>query len=171
MKLAYCCLLLGLAESAALARTPSPKKPGRRHAVAQKQNSKPTTVYYPDTPTEQEHCQLSITPAPTGNFDPNLVYTCAEHMPTLPGQRDRSGISAAIQRQLVLPQAVPPGRVFVQFVVTKEGVVVQPQVIKGLRADVDSAVVVATRKLPRFTPGQQQGQAVAVSLVLAVMVP
>jgi hypothetical protein len=89
-------------------------------------------------------------------------------MPTLNGQSGFAGITAAIQKQLVLPLAAPTGRTFVQFVVTKAGAVTKPQIVKGLRADVDSAVVAATQKLPRFTPGKQNGRVVPVRLTLLV---
>jgi hypothetical protein len=89
-------------------------------------------------------------------------------MPTLNGQSGFAAIATAIQRRLVLPSAAPAGRAFVQFVVTKAGVATKPRIVKGLRADVDSAVVVATRQLPRFTPGKQAGWVVAVSYTLAV---
>jgi hypothetical protein len=101
-------------------------------------------------------------------LDPNPVYTYVEQMPTLNGQSGFAVITTAIQQRLMLPSAAPVGRAFVQFVVTKEGAVTKPQIVKGLRADVDSAVVAATRKLPRFEPGKQAGWAVAVSYTLAV---
>jgi hypothetical protein len=100
--------------------------------------------------------------------DSNRVYTYVEQMPTLNGQLGFAVITAAIQQHLLLPPAAPAGRTFVQFVVTKAGVVTKPRIVKSLRADVDSAVVVATRKLPRFTPGKQNGRVVAVSYTLAI---
>jgi hypothetical protein len=101
----------------------------------------------------------------------NPVYTYVEQMPTLHGRSDFRGITAAIQQQLALPPDAPTGRTFVQFVVSKEGLVTQAHIVKGLRADLDSAVVVATRKLPRFTPGKQGGQVVPVSFTLLLAVP
>lgn len=101
------------------------------------------------------------------SIDSSLVYTYVEQMPLLNGQP----AFAAITHALVAPADAPDGRVFVQFIVNKEGKVSQPQVVKGLRADVDSAVVVATRLLPRFSPGKHADQAVAVSIVVAVTFP
>jgi TonB family protein len=89
-------------------------------------------------------------------------------MPKLPEASGMAGIVAAVQQRVLLPPTAPAGRVFVQFIVTKEGMVSQLQVVKGLRADVDSAVVAATRKLPRFTPGNQNGRVVPVRLTLLV---
>jgi hypothetical protein len=61
--------------------------------------------------------------------------------------------------------------VFVKFEVGKDGRLSHPQIVKGLRADLDSAVLVATRQLPQFTPGKQNGKVVTVSLTLPVTVP
>ena len=107
-------------------------------------------------------------PAPAPEpIDPNKVYTYVETMPLLNG-RGYASFIAAIQQRLVLPLAAPAGRTFVQFIVTRKGTVTGVKIIKGLRADVDSAVVTATRQLPRFTPGKQADQAVAVSYTLAI---
>ena len=110
----------------------------------------------------------STPPAP---FDSNRVYTYTEQMPALPGAGGIAGIMAALNRCLLVPPAVPKGHVFVPFVVDKKGGVSQVRVVKGLRPDVDSAVVAATRQLPRFTPGKQGGQAVPVSFTVPVTFP
>ncbi|GGF27363.1 energy transducer TonB [Hymenobacter cavernae] len=89
-------------------------------------------------------------------------------MPTLNGQDASMASSAAIYRTLVVPPAAPDGRVFVSFEVDKEGRVRHPRIVKGLRADVDSAVIAATRQLPPFIPGQQEGQAVIISIMVPV---
>jgi TonB family protein len=78
---------------------------------------------------------------------------------------------AAINRYLVVPRAAPDGRVFVQIEVDKEGRVRHPRIAKGLRADLDSAVMAATRQLPAFIPGKQYGHAVAVSIMAPITVP
>ncbi|RZK24689.1 MAG: hypothetical protein EOO63_17005 [Hymenobacter sp.] len=100
--------------------------------------------------------------------DPNQVYFYVEQMPKLPEASGMTGVAAAVQQLVLVPPTAPAGRVFVQFVVTKEGAVTKPQIVKGLRADVDSAVVAATRQLPRFIPGKQNGRVVAVRLTLLV---
>lgn len=103
-------------------------------------------------------------------FDINRVYTYVDQMPTLNGQSALTASMATIHRYLVVPPGAPDGRVFVQFEVDKEGHVRHPQIAKGLRADVDSAVVAATRQLPPFLPGRLQGQAVAVSIMVPVTI-
>ncbi|MGI4735541.1 MAG: energy transducer TonB [Janthinobacterium lividum] len=99
------------------------------------------------------------------------VYTYVEQMPLLNGQHAYLASSAAITHSVVVPANAPAGRVYVQFIVTKEGQVSHPHIVKGLRADLDSAVVAATRRLPRFTPGKQSNRVVAVVITVGVTFP
>lgn len=174
MKVVTCCwLLVTLAATTALAQPNPRKKPVRKHVVGRQVARKAD-----EQDPEQWHANgRSLPPLMTGAglptpepevADSNRIYTYVEQMPTLNGQSGLAAVTTAIQQRLVLPSAAPAGRTFVQFVVTKEGAVTKPQIVKGLRADVDSAVVVATRKLPHFKPGKQAGRAVAVSYTLAV---
>jgi len=177
MRFATCWLLAALTATTALAQTHPKKKTVRKSVVQQSKRDKESVkkVFRRDIhETFKQDIHEDFTqdgeqsqPAP---LDYNRVYTYVEQMPTLNGQSSFVAITAAIHQQLVLPLAAPAGRTFVQFVVTKEGAVTKPQIVKGLRADVDSAVVVATRKLPRFKPGKQNGQVVAVSYTLAIPV-
>ncbi|NVO86859.1 energy transducer TonB [Hymenobacter terrestris] len=66
-------------------------------------------------------------------------------MPTLNGQGAVTASITAINQYLIVPLDAPDSRVFVQFEVDKEGHVRHPRIAKGLRADVDSAVIAATR--------------------------
>ncbi|MGI4759857.1 MAG: energy transducer TonB [Janthinobacterium lividum] len=114
---------------------------------------------YSDTPT---HAVQPDTPK---------VYTYVEQMPLLNGQNAYSASIAAITHAVIVPANAPTGRVYVQFIVTKEGQVSHPHIVKSLRADLDSAVVAATRQLPRFTPGKQSNRVVAVVITVGVAFP
>lgn len=172
MRVTTCWLLAALATTTALAQT-HPTKPVRKPAIVHRlhRNKQKTTAksfieqdIYEDLTSRDEHTEPAT-------LDPNPVYTYVEQMPILNGQQTLFASMAAITNLVVAPADAPEGRVFVQFVVTKTGAISQPRVLKGLRADVDSAVVAAARKLPRFTPGKQNGQVVAVSLTLPVTFP
>lgn len=142
----FCYLLVALTATTALAQTHPKKKAIHEDVIPGSEKSKPAPL---DT----------------------KVYFYVEQMPLLNGQNAYLASSAAITHSLVVPTDAPAGRVYVQFVVTKEGTVSQPRVIKGLRADLDSAVVAATRQLPRFTPGKQGNHVVAVSIPVTVTFP
>ena len=178
-----CCLLAALTATTALAQTHPRKKPARKHP-ARKHTVVRSTAANDDWKSEKQerdsrittYCHLSLDPEgmpPDSQLavDPTPIYTYVEQMPLLNGQPLGLATVAAVSRALVVPADAPEGRVFVKFVITQEGKVSQPQIAKGLRPDVDSAVVAATRKLPRFTPGKQNGRVVAVSVTLPVTVP
>lgn len=167
-------LLLALGASTALAQTypkkppvckptPGPKAAGQQPERWLKDNREPYPYFPEDFPRVPEPVSKP--------FGPDDVYTYVEQMPTLPGQAGLLAVRQTLNKLVVLPLDAPAGRSVVTFVVDKEGRVRQPAIAKSLRADVDSAVVAAARKLPRFTPGRQAGQVVAVRLTLSVVVP
>lgn len=116
------------------------------------------------------------------------VFTYVEQMPTLPGQPktpdkvveeiggsygiNLNPVQKAVGKNLVLPAEVLDGRsegiVYASFVVSPTGEVGDAKIVRGLCAACDAAVLAAIRKLPRFVPGQQGGQPVAVTLNLPV---
>jgi hypothetical protein len=89
--------------------------------------------------------------------DNDKIYTYVEDM-----------LDRAAEQRLVLPPKTQRGHVFVQFVVSKKGGVRYPHIVKGLRANVDSAVVAAVHRLPDLAPSTQYGQPVNVSLTISV---
>ena len=174
IKLATCCwLLIALASTTALAQTHPQKKPVRKHTVVRKQV--PQKVLrdeiepYPLLLEEYPLCNLKTVVAEP--LDSTRVYTYVAQMPTLNGQPVMAASIAAINQRLVVPPTAPDGRILVGFEVTKAGSVRNVRLLKGMRADLDSAVMTATRQLPRFTPGKQSGQVVAVSIVVPVTIP
>ena len=142
----FCCLLISFAGSTALAQTHPKQKDIHEDFTQGGEQSKPA-------PLDAK------------------VYTYVEQMPLLNGQHAYLASITTISHSAVVPADAPAGRVFVQFVVTKEGQVSHPHILKGLRADLDSAVVAATRQLPRFTPGKQGNHVVAVSITIGVTFP
>lgn len=119
------------------------------------------TVRYPNPPPTKMY-----TPGP------NRVYEYAEQMPEMPTGGGGSAIVAAVQKNLVYPEAAKEakveGRVFVKFVIRADGVVRDVQVGKGLGSGCDEAAVAAVRQLPIFKPGKQNGCPVAVAYTLPV---
>lgn len=103
---------------------------------------------------------------------PNRVYTYAEQMPQLPTGGGDYAILAAVQKNLVYPEAAKQtkveGRVFVKFVIGADGVVRDVQAAKGLGSGCDEAAVAAVRQLPILKPGKQNGCPVAVAYTLPV---
>ncbi|UOQ98137.1 TonB family protein [Hymenobacter sp. 5317J-9] len=103
---------------------------------------------------------------------PGNVYTYVEQMPQLPGGGDAQAIVQHIQSHIPYSQelAASPkeGVVFASFTVQATGEVQDAKIVKGLAPAYDAAVLAAIQTLPRFTPGQHDGKAVAVSFTVPV---
>lgn len=99
------------------------------------------------------------------------VYTFVEQMPQLPGGGGQQRIAMELMKRVGYPaidlRKQYTGSATVYFEVSPSGAV---QHIKLLRAtgsaSVDSALVTAAKKLPRFTPGYQNGKPVTVSFTM-----
>lgn len=60
------------------------------------------------------------------------------------------------------------GRVFIQFVINREGELVDAKIIKSDHALLDKEVLRVISQSPRWSPGKQRGKAVDVSLIMPV---
>jgi TonB family protein len=98
------------------------------------------------------------------------VYTYVEQMPQLPGGGGARAVSEAIAQRFHYPRKAlrqgVGGRILMRFTVAATGQVENIRIAQGLRADCDSAAVQAVRELPRFEPGIQKGQPVAVNFTV-----
>ncbi len=98
------------------------------------------------------------------------VFEVVEQMPQFPGGE------VALMKYLQSHINYPPmaaenniqGRVVVQFVVDKTGRVGEVKVIRNVDKDLDREAARVCKSLPKFTPGRQNGRAVAVWYTLPV---
>ncbi len=60
------------------------------------------------------------------------------------------------------------GKVFVQFVVDKDGTITDVQAVKGIGAGCDEEAVRVIKSAPKWNPGKQRGRAVRVRMVLPI---
>lgn len=60
------------------------------------------------------------------------------------------------------------GKVFVQFIVDKEGNIMNPEVVKGIYFDIDAEAVRVIKEGPKWNPGKQRGRAVKVRIILPI---
>jgi periplasmic protein TonB len=60
------------------------------------------------------------------------------------------------------------GKVFVQFVVDKDGSLSEVKVIKGIGAGCDEEAIRVLKESPKWTPGKQRGRAVRVRMSLPI---
>ncbi|MGB3848804.1 MAG: energy transducer TonB [Tunicatimonas sp.] len=98
------------------------------------------------------------------------IFITVETQPSFPG-----GISAFYQylgESVVYPkQAIRQsvsGKVFVEFVVDKDGSLSQIKVLKGIGAGCDEEALRVIKNSPRWNPGKQRGRAVRVRMVVPI---
>ena len=93
-------------------------------------------------------------------------FRVAENMPILEG-----GL-ANLQKSVVYPPVAKKkgieGRVTVQFIVSEDGDVLCPKVIRGIGSGCDEAAIDAVSKA-KFTPGMQGGEPVPVQYSLPIV--
>ena len=60
------------------------------------------------------------------------------------------------------------GRVFVQFVVDKDGQLTEIKAVKGIGAGCDEEAVRVLKSAPKWKPGKQRGRPVKVRMILPI---
>lgn len=98
------------------------------------------------------------------------VFKSVEQMPTFPGGPAAlmKYLSSHIQYPTMAQENNIQGKVVVQFVVTKTGEVGEVKVVRSVDKDLDREAVRVCKSLPKFVPGRQNGQPVAVWYTLPV---
>ena len=104
-------------------------------------------------------------PPPAADVDEDEIFIVVEQPPVLIG-----GI-ASVQQRIRYPElarnAGIEGRVVVQFVVTSDGEIANPRVVRGIGGGCDEAALEALQ-FAKFQPGYQRGRPVNVSYSLPI---
>lgn len=110
------------------------------------------------------------TPRLLGQTPKTEVFTTVEQLPEFPGGNTAmaSYMAETVRYPEVARLAKTEGKVFVGFVVDKTGHVTDVTVEKSLSKETDAEAVRAVKAMPTWKPGKQNGQNVAVKMVLPV---
>ena len=108
--------------------------------------------------------------APEPSAQDTKVYQSVEQMPEFPG-----GIGE-MMKFLQMNIKYPPtaaankieGRVILQFIIDKTGQVGDVKVVRSVNEELDAEAVRVVKSMPKFTPGRQDGKAVAVWYTLPI---
>lgn len=93
------------------------------------------------------------------------VFTMVEEMPVFNGGNEE--MSKYISKEIKYPKAAKDakigGKVFVKFIVNRDGSVKDAVVLKGAEncADCDKEALRVISSMPKWTPGKQNGKAVS----------
>ena len=98
------------------------------------------------------------------------VYESVEQMPEFPGGVE--GLMRYLQQNVQYPPTAiknnVQGRVIVQFIIDETGQVGDVEVVRSVSEEVDAEAVRVVKSLPKFEPGRQDGEAVAVWYTLPI---
>ncbi len=93
-----------------------------------------------------------------------------EEKPEFPGGEKAmmEWIAANVKYPEIAKESGVTGKVFIQFVINKEGKVVDVEVLRGVDAYLDKEAIRVITDMPSWTPGKQRGKAVKVSFQLPI---
>jgi TonB family protein len=115
-------------------------------------------------------CQQESDSAADASSETSLsgeVYTVVSHQPDCGGVEPLQEYVENNPPEPFWPWTETEGRVLTQFVVTKEGEVVNPKVTRGVNDPLNSTAIAAVQHLD-CTPGTQEGKRVHVQMSLPV---
>lgn len=102
--------------------------------------------------------------------DRDSIYNIVEQMPEFPG--GAAAMFTYLSGNIKYPEEAKDkgisGRVFINFVIEKDGSVNQVQVKKGIGGGCDEEAVRVVQAMPKWKPGLQKGKPVRVSYLLPI---
>ncbi len=98
------------------------------------------------------------------------VYVVVDQMPEFPG--GEYALSTYIGKNIKYPEdaikAGIQGKVFVNFVIDKDGNIVNPKIVRSVSPSLDKEALRVIGTLPKWTPGKQKGKKVDVSYTMPI---
>ena len=98
------------------------------------------------------------------------IFQVVENMPEFPGGRGKlmQYLASHIKYPPYAKEAGIQGRVFINFVVEKDGSITAVKVLRGIGGGCDEEAVRVVKSMPKWKPGMQRGKPVRVSFNLPV---
>ncbi|GAB3002585.1 M56 family metallopeptidase [Cyclobacterium sediminis] len=101
---------------------------------------------------------------------PNAIFEIVEDMPV--PYEGMQGWNKYLSQNLKYPQSARDqkleGTVYLQFIINKEGKLINPTVIKSVDPDLDAEALRVIKNSPDWTPGKQKGKDVNVKINLPI---
>lgn len=102
--------------------------------------------------------------------DEEVLFQVVEKMPEFPG--GNAALNAYLKKNIKYPQICREnniqGRVLIQFIVNKDGSIVEPEVVKSVNPYLDNEAIRVISTMPKWTPGEQRGKTVRVKFTVPV---
>ena len=98
------------------------------------------------------------------------IFTVVEKNPSFPGGEEKlfEYLGKSISYPQMAKEAGVKGKVYVQFVVEKNGAITDIKIIRGIGSGCDEEAKKAVKNMPKWEPGEQRGKPVRVRFVLPV---
>lgn len=98
------------------------------------------------------------------------VFFIVEEMPEFPGGESalREYIAHAVDYPDIAQKNGIQGRVYVTFIVSKDGSVTDARIVRGVDPSLDQEALRVLNSLPRWKPGYQRGEAVDVNFTVPI---
>lgn len=107
---------------------------------------------------------LSNTTQAQTQYNGEEVFVVADEMPSLPG--GEKSLTESLSKNLKYPVAAMEkgveGKVFVKFIITKDGSIANVTVTRSVDPDLDHEAVRVVKMLPKFHPAKKGGKPVNV---------
>lgn len=104
--------------------------------------------------------------------DESNIYTVVDEMPEFPGGID--SLKQYIRERAIYPDLLEDnnieGRVIVGIVISHNGEVVKPTILRGIIPEIDSIALQIVRQMPRWKPGKLKGIPVNVNYSIPVKI-
>ena len=103
--------------------------------------------------------------------DENGIHMVCEEMPEFPGgmRECMNFLGKNVKYPATAQEKGIQGRVIVQFVVNRDGSIVEPKVVRGVDPELDAEALRVISIMPKWKPGKQKGEAVRVKYTIPVM--
>ena len=122
----------------------------------------------PFTFTLSEHLFEQLIDIATSEVD--TVYQIVEEMPKFPG--GEKALMDYVSNNVKYPEEAKnkniAGRVFVSFVVEKDGSIGEVKVLRGIGGGCDEEAVRVIKEMPKWKPGMQKGKPVRVNYMMPI---
>ena len=119
--------------------------------------------------TDETVIELIVDEAPDEEVA-DEIFTIVEDQPAFPG--GTSAFYQYVQKKLKYPAQARrmgiEGKVFVQFIVDKDGTITNVTVVRGIGAGCDEEAARVIKGSPKWKAGKQRGQAVKVRMILPI---
>ncbi len=96
------------------------------------------------------------------------IFMVVEDMPSFPGGNVQKWIAKNVKYPVLAMENGIQGKVFIQFVIEKDGSITDVKVVRGVDSSLDKEAVRVVSSMPKWKPGKQRGKPVRVSYTLPI---